>query len=110
VATQFDYIVVGAGPAGCAVACRLSEDPATSVLLVEAGGQARGPVVAMPAALPFAYQRTAIQWGYSPTASAARGRFRPQPRRTTGRAEARARRAPVTRGTAARRRPPASAR
>ena len=64
-ATKFDYIIVGAGPAGCVVAARLSEDPATRVLLVEAGGQARGPVVDMPAALPFAYQRTSIQWGYT---------------------------------------------
>ena len=64
-ATQFDYIVVGAGPAGCVIAARLSEDPANRVLLVEAGGRARGPVTAMPAALPFAYQRRAIQWGYT---------------------------------------------
>jgi choline dehydrogenase len=64
-ATQFDYIVVGAGPAGCVVASRLSEDPASRVLLVEAGGQARGLSVSMPAALPFAYQRRAIQWGYT---------------------------------------------
>jgi len=64
-ATQFDYIVVGAGPAGCVVAARLSEDPASRVLLVEAGGPARGLTVTMPAALPFAYQRRAIQWGYT---------------------------------------------
>jgi choline dehydrogenase-like flavoprotein len=51
-------------PAGCVVAARLAEDPATTVLLVEAGKPARGLSVTMPAALPLAYQRTDIQWGY----------------------------------------------
>jgi choline dehydrogenase len=60
----FDYVVVGAGPAGCVLAARLAEDPETRVLLVEAGKPARGLSVTMPAALPLAYQRTDIQWGY----------------------------------------------
>src|SRR3954447_18768103 len=60
----FDYVVVGAGPAGCVVAARLAADPGTRVLLVEAGKPARGLSVTMPAALPLAYQRTDIQWGY----------------------------------------------
>src|SRR5436190_8551787 len=61
---KFDYIIVGAGAAGCVVASRLSEDPTFSVLLVEAGGSDRSPIIAMPAALPFAYRSRRIGWGY----------------------------------------------
>ena len=60
----YDYIVVGAGTAGCIVAARLSEDPNVEVLLVEAGGTDRLPIIAMPGALPFVYQNTYIQWGH----------------------------------------------
>ncbi len=61
---EFDYIVVGAGSAGCIVASRLSEDPSTRVLLVEAGGSDHSPFIAMPGALPFAYHSKRIGWGY----------------------------------------------
>ena len=60
----YDYVVIGAGTAGCILASRLSEDPASSVLLVEAGGSDRTPILTMPAALPFAYQSKRVQWGY----------------------------------------------
>ncbi|WP_449433305.1 choline dehydrogenase [Pseudomonas putida] len=61
---QFDYIIIGAGTAGSIMAARLSEDSSTSVLLVEAGGSDRSLIVAMPAAVPFAYQKKTYGWGY----------------------------------------------
>ena len=60
----YDYIVIGAGTAGCVIATRLSEDPDLQVLLVEAGGSDRTPILSMPAALPFVYQNKRVQWGY----------------------------------------------
>jgi choline dehydrogenase len=62
---SYDYIVVGAGSAGCIVAARLSENPGSRVLLVEAGGSDRTSLImAMPGALPFVYQNSRISWGF----------------------------------------------
>ncbi len=61
---SFDYVVVGAGSAGCAVAARLSEDPEVRVLMLEAGGKDRSPNIKIPAA--FAKQfRTKLDWDHS---------------------------------------------
>jgi choline dehydrogenase len=64
VGESYDYIVVGAGTAGCIMAARLSEDPGVTVLLVEAGGSDRSLFIAMPGALPFVYQNSRIGWGH----------------------------------------------
>src|SRR4051794_4117594 len=59
-----DYVIVGAGSAGCVLAARLSEDPNTSVTLVEAGGKGKHPNIVIPAA--FANQfHTKLDWDYA---------------------------------------------
>jgi choline dehydrogenase len=59
----FDYVIVGAGSAGCVLAARLSEDPATRVLLLEAGGATGPRELAIPVAFSRVF-RTACDWAY----------------------------------------------
>jgi len=60
---QADYIIVGAGSAGCAMAYRLSEAGA-SVIVIEHGGSDAGPFIQMPAALSYPMNMRRYDWGY----------------------------------------------
>lgn len=60
---QADYVIVGAGSAGCAMAYRLSE-AGKSVLVIEHGGTDAGPFIQMPAALSYPMNMSLYDWGY----------------------------------------------
>jgi choline dehydrogenase len=61
---EFDYIVVGAGSAGCVLANRLSEDPRNRVLLLEAGGSDRRWDVKIPLAVSKLWPNPDLTWGF----------------------------------------------
>ncbi len=63
----FDYVIVGAGTAGCVLAARLSEDPDTRVCLVEAGPPDRHPFIQVPALVAAAIARPATNWRFATT-------------------------------------------
>jgi choline dehydrogenase-like flavoprotein len=58
---SYDYVIVGAGSAGCVLAARLSEDPDVSVAVLEAGGPDSAPEIKMPAAFPAVF-KSALDW------------------------------------------------
>ena len=63
-AEQYDYVIVGAGSAGCVLADRLSADGRTSVLVLEFGGSDRSVVIQMPSALSIPMNRARYNWRY----------------------------------------------
>ncbi len=80
-AASFDYVIVGAGTAGCALAGRLAEDTATRVCLIEAGGGDRHPFISTPAMVAAAIGTRRLNWRFETVPQAhLNGRRIPQPR------------------------------
>ena len=61
---MYDFIIIGAGSAGCVLADRLSQDPACRVLLLEAGPRDWNPLIHMPAGLGRLVSNTSVNWNY----------------------------------------------
>ncbi|MEO1847736.1 MAG: GMC family oxidoreductase N-terminal domain-containing protein, partial [Pseudomonadota bacterium] len=62
--SEYDYIIIGAGSAGCVLANRLSEDPGNQVLILEAGPMDHKLMVHIPAGVYHAYKDPSINWNY----------------------------------------------
>ena len=61
---RFDYVIVGAGSAGCVLANRLSEDPNTTVCVLEAGGRDWHPYIHLPAGFIKTFHMKSVNWAY----------------------------------------------
>src|SRR5947208_362038 len=61
---DYDYIIVGAGSAGCVLARRLSADPRSRVLVIEAGGSDRSPLISMPKGMAKLVLDPTYAWHY----------------------------------------------
>jgi choline dehydrogenase len=80
-APTFDYVIVGAGTAGCTLAGRLAEDPAVRVCLIEAGGNDAHPFIHTPALVAAAIAKRRLNWRFETVPQAhLNGRRIPQPR------------------------------
>lgn len=61
---QADYVIIGAGSAGCVLANRLTEDPTTRVILIEAGGRDTNPLIHIPAGYMKLLDHPTLTWGF----------------------------------------------
>src|SRR5437899_2282629 len=78
---QADYVIVGAGSAGCVLANRLTENPATRVVLIEAGGRDWNPLIHIPVGFMKLLDHPTLTWGFKAEADlGTNGRAIPYPR------------------------------
>lgn len=63
--SEYDYVIAGAGSAGCVLANRLTEDPSIRVLILEAGPRDRNPYIHMPAGVYKVWKDPRINWNYT---------------------------------------------
>ena len=61
---RYDYVIVGAGSAGCVLAYRLGQDPDVRILVLEAGGQDRSPIIKIPITWGLILKHRMFDWGY----------------------------------------------
>ena len=61
---RYDYVIVGAGSAGCVLAYRLTADPSIRVLVLEAGGRDTHPLIHIPIGLGKIWEHRMFDWGY----------------------------------------------
>src|SRR5690606_14455433 len=71
--SEYDYVIVGAGTAGCVLAHRLGEDRDVSILVLEAGGQDRDPLIHIPLGMGRMHDKRSHDWGFDIEPDAATG-------------------------------------
>src|SRR5580698_135598 len=78
---SYDYVIVGAGTAGCMLAGRLAEDAGTRICVIEAGGSDQHPLVSPPSLVAAAIANRLLNWRFERVPEAhLKGRRIPQPR------------------------------